>query len=86
MLATQHLLEELDIDFLGNDEWSGNLPDLNPTENLGSILMDRVGIALDKKRSQHKFARRNMIPLIEKILEEMSEKKELLAKLITDSY
>ena len=48
--------------------------------------MDRVGIALDKKRSQHKFARRNMIPLIEKILEEMSEKKELLAKLITDSY
>ena len=36
-LATQALLEEKNIDFLENDEWAGSSPDLNPTENLGSI-------------------------------------------------
>ena len=39
-LAIQALFEELGIDFLANSEWAGSSPDLNPTENLGSITMD----------------------------------------------
>ena len=33
-LLTQQMFKDLDIDFLGNDEWAGDSPDLNTTENL----------------------------------------------------
>ena len=41
-LATQSLLKANKIDFFGNDEWPGSSPDLNPCENLGAIVKDRV--------------------------------------------
>jgi hypothetical protein len=41
-LATQALLKESNIDFLDNTMWPGNSPDLNPTENLGSCIKERV--------------------------------------------
>ena len=41
-LATQNMLTANGIDFFGNSEWPGSSPDLNPCENLGAILKDRV--------------------------------------------
>ena len=41
-LATQNMLTANGIDFFGNGEWPGSSPDLNPCENLGAILKDRV--------------------------------------------
>ena len=67
-LETQALLEEEEIDFLGNNEWHGNSPDLNPTENIGSIVMDRVGIALDKSKSDSKYGVKNLKKTVKKVM------------------
>ena len=40
--ATQHLLEDEDMNFLGNSIWPGNSPDMNPVENIGAIIKDKV--------------------------------------------
>ncbi|CAF1577895.1 unnamed protein product [Rotaria magnacalcarata] len=39
---TQHLLQDNDVKFWGNDIWSGNSPDLNVAECIGSIMKDKV--------------------------------------------
>ena len=39
---TQDLLRDNAIDFFDNSQWPGNSPDLNPTENLGAIVKQRV--------------------------------------------
>ena len=41
-LATQNMLKANRIDFFGNGEWPGSSPDLNPCENMGAIVKDRV--------------------------------------------
>ncbi|CAF1353673.1 unnamed protein product [Rotaria sp. Silwood1] len=39
---TQHLLQDNDVKFWGNDIWPGNSPDLNVAEHIGSIIKDEV--------------------------------------------
>jgi hypothetical protein len=34
---TQHLFQDNDVKFWGNDMWPGNLPDLNLAEHIGAI-------------------------------------------------
>ena len=41
-LETQKLITDKGIDFFGNSVWPGNSPNLNPTENLGAIVKQRV--------------------------------------------
>ena len=81
-LATQALFEEKNIDYLGNDEWSGGSPDLNPTENLGSIVMDRVDKAIFASRAENKYGYDNFVKITQKILKEVAEDRSLLRKLM----
>ncbi|CAF1050798.1 unnamed protein product [Rotaria sp. Silwood1] len=39
---TQHLLQDNDVKFWGNDIWPGNSPDLNMAEHIGTIIKDEV--------------------------------------------
>lgn len=39
---TQHLFQDNDVKFWGNDIWPGNSPDLNAAEHVGSITKDEV--------------------------------------------
>ncbi len=39
---TQHLFQDNDIKFWGNDIWPGNSPDLNVAEHIGSIIKNEV--------------------------------------------
>ncbi|CAF4827389.1 unnamed protein product, partial [Rotaria sp. Silwood1] len=39
---TQHLLQDNDVKFWGNDIWPGNSPDLNIAEHIGTIIKDEV--------------------------------------------
>ena len=84
-LATQALLpmEEKDIDFLGNDEWAGNSPDLNATENVGSVTMEKVAVALQKSKAKKKYHRPNLIKVINKVLNGMNEDLGFFKNLIT---
>ncbi|CAF5036369.1 unnamed protein product, partial [Rotaria sp. Silwood1] len=40
--ATQHLLEAEEVKFWGNSIWPRNSPDMNPAENIGAIIKDKV--------------------------------------------
>ena len=40
--ATQQLLEDEDVSFWGNSIWLGNSPDMNPAENIGAIIKEKV--------------------------------------------
>jgi hypothetical protein len=40
--ATQHLLEDEEVKFWGNSIWPGNSPDMNPAENIGAIIKNKV--------------------------------------------
>jgi len=42
VLTTQELLRQSNIDFFNNSEWPGSSPDLNPAEDLGATIKDRV--------------------------------------------
>ncbi len=39
---TQHLLQDNDVKFWGNDIWPGNSPNINVAECIGSIIKDEV--------------------------------------------
>jgi hypothetical protein len=39
---TQHLLQDNDINFWGNDIWPGNSPDLNVAERIGTVIKNEV--------------------------------------------
>jgi hypothetical protein len=40
--ATQHLVEDEGVNFWGNSIWPGNSHDMNPAENIGAIIKDKV--------------------------------------------
>ena len=40
--ASQYLLVDEDVNFWGNSIWPGNSPDMNPAENVGAFIKDKV--------------------------------------------
>lgn len=55
--ATQHLLEDEGVQFWGNSIWPGNSPDMNPAENIGAIIKDRVEelMANEDRRERYNY-------------------------------
>lgn len=85
--ATQELLEELEIDAIpgsGSCRWPGNSPDLNPTENLGSILKDKVAEQLDNLK-ENRYSEASLKKIVRKTLARMAKNTDLLERLI-DSF
>ncbi|CAF2909811.1 unnamed protein product [Rotaria sp. Silwood2] len=52
--ATQHLLEDEDVNFWGNSIWPGNSPDMNPAENVGAIIKDKIEELMKKSKWKRK--------------------------------
>ena len=68
----------IDYMYFGNDEWPGNSQDLNRTENLGAIVMDRFDAKrLEKSRAQNKYSHANAKRILEKVLTKVSNDTEL---------
>jgi len=74
-LATQDLMRQNGIDFFDNSQWPGSSPDLNPTENLGAILKERVE---KKLRAGHN----NLARVLEDELTELSSDVPLFRALL----
>ena len=55
--ATQHLLEDEDVNFWENSIWPGNSPDMNPAENVGAIIKDKVEelMANEDRRDRYNY-------------------------------
>ncbi|CAF1268087.1 unnamed protein product [Rotaria sp. Silwood1] len=56
---TQHLLQDNNIKFWRNDTWSGNSPDLNVAEHIGTVIKNEV--------EKQCYQKRNMIVIEEKL-------------------
>jgi hypothetical protein len=55
--ATQHLLEDENVKFCGNSVWPDNSPDMNPAENIGAIIKDKVEeqVAREDRRNRYTY-------------------------------
>ena len=81
-ISIQTMLTNNEIDFLGNDEWTGGSPDLNPPENLEVILMDRVDTRIRDSKANQNYATKTLKKITKKVLNELANDTELLEKLI----
>ena len=83
--ATHQLLDDKGIDFFrynGYGRWPGGSPDLNPAENLGAIVIDRVEGKMDNYDGDTKNAASNLTKLLEEVLTDIRKDTELLQNLL----
>ena len=80
--ATQQLLKDSDIDFFDRTEWPGSSPDLNATENIGSILMDRVERLMINEHGADRNSQVILLEHLQNVLRELENKKELFENLL----
>jgi hypothetical protein len=80
--ATQELLRNAGIDFWGNDMWPGNSPDLNPTENIGEIIKDRVEARMHQEVGEGRYSEATLRANIDVILRELENDTDLFASLL----
>ena len=84
-LETQKLLEDQKLDCFrssGYGRWPGNSPDLNPAENIGAILKDRVEDVLLTLPDGEQNNREGLVRIIINELEELKGEQELFQKLL----
>ena len=55
--ATQHLLEDEDVNFWGNSIWPGNSSNMNPAGKVGAIIKDKVEelMANEDRRDRYNY-------------------------------
>ena len=81
-LATQQLLQDNAIDFFGNNEWPGNSPDLNPCENVGAIIKDRVETRMHKLRGPNPYSIATLRNALTEVLAAMEFDTQLFESLL----
>jgi hypothetical protein len=82
---TQDALIESQMDFIrakGFGRWPGNSPDINPAENLGSVLMNQLECELDKFNGDGKYSINVLMRILRKILKRMQKNTKLLNDLV----
>ena len=70
------------VDIFDNSQWPGSSPDLNVTENLGTILKDKVEASLSDYSAADRLNKDFLLQTIENELEEMSKDTELFETLL----
>ena len=80
--ATQEMLREGPIDFFSKSEYPGNSPDLNPCEDVGAIVKDRVEGKMVHERGQGRYSRETLVRNIREVLIEMEFSTDLFEKLL----
>lgn len=80
--STQDLLRRSPIDFLSKSEYPGNSPDLNPTEDLGAILKNRVEDLMLKERGVNRYSRQTLMQNLQIVLQDLESDSELFENLL----
>ncbi|CAF3787048.1 unnamed protein product [Rotaria socialis] len=78
----QHLLQDNDVKFWGNDIWPGNSPDLNVAECIGSIIKDEVETKMLSETEYNRYHEDTLKMYIENVLTSMEEDTELFETLL----
>lgn len=79
---TQAYLKSNGIQFWGNDIWPGNSPDLNPTENLGEIVKDRVEKLMHMESGIGRYSWETLSKNLNTVLNELEFDTELFESLL----
>ena len=79
---TQHLIQDSDIKFWGNDIWPGNSPDLNVAEHFGSIIKDEVEKKMLSEVGNNRYHESTLKMHIENVLTNIEEDTELFETLL----
>ena len=67
-----------DIDFFSKSEYPGYSPDLNPCENIGAIINQRVDTRIVQERGDGNYDRETLV----KVLESTEYSTDLLEKIL----
>lgn len=79
-LQTQDLLRRENVDFFDNTQWPGNSPDLNPCENLGAIIKQRVETNIHKRKSP--LCKESLKNHLQSVLNELQNDAHLFERLL----
>jgi hypothetical protein len=79
---TQHLFQDNDVKFWGNDIWPGNSPDLNVAEHIRSIIKDEVEKKMLSEAGNNRYLEATLKMHIEDVLTNMEEDTELFETLL----
>ncbi|CAF1483663.1 unnamed protein product [Adineta ricciae] len=80
--ATQHFLEDEGVNFWGNSIWPGNSPDMNPVENIGAIIKDRVEELMASEDRQERYNYDALKTNLEGVLEDVENDTDLFVDLL----
>ncbi len=80
--ATQQLLRDQGMKFWDNDKWPCNSPDLNPTENLGEIVKDRVERLMHLEKGPGRYSKDTLRKNLHSVLAELEFDQNLFQGLL----
>ncbi|CAF1396177.1 unnamed protein product [Rotaria sordida] len=79
---TQHLLQDNDIKFWGNDIWPENSPDLNVAEHIGTIIKDEVEKKMLSEPGHSRYLEETLKMHISDVLKNMETDTDLFETLL----
>jgi hypothetical protein len=79
---TQHLLQDNYINFWGNDTWSGNSPDLNVAEYIGTIIKNEVEQKMLSETQHNRYEEETLKNHLSYVLTKMESNTELFETLL----
>jgi len=79
---TQHLFQDNDIKFWGNDIWPGNSPDLNAAEHIGSIIKNEVEKKMLSETERSRYLEETLKMHVSDVLTNMETDTDLFETLL----
>ena len=80
----KQMLKDHEIDSFDRTEWPGSSPDLNVTENIGLILIDRVESLMVNERDFDRNLKLILVNHLQNVLVEFENENELFESLYED--
>ena len=80
--AKQHLLDDEDTNFWGNSIWPGNSPDMNPAENVGAIIKDKVEELMTNEDRSDRYNYDAFKTNLENTLQDLEDDTDLFSDLL----
>ena len=80
--ATQHLLEDEDLNFWRNSIWPGNIPDMNPAKNVGAIIKDKVEELRANEDRRDRYNYDALKTNLENTLQDLEDNTDLFSDLL----
>ncbi|CAF4562376.1 unnamed protein product [Rotaria sp. Silwood2] len=79
---TQHLLQDNDINFWGNDTWPGNSPDLNVAEHIRTVIQNEVEQKVLSETEHDRYKEEKLKKYLSYVLTNMESNIELFETLL----